>query len=68
MPTNPLEIFRQPLAKVSIRKTEVEATPLTVRAVVEAYGKVEAVVEVEVKNDERTLLVNTPLPATERFL
>ena len=46
VPTKPEAMFRHPFARVSIRKTEVEATPLTVRAVVEAYGKTDFVVEV----------------------
>jgi hypothetical protein len=35
-PTSPVVMFRQPFAKVSIRSTDVEATPDTVRAVEEA--------------------------------
>ena len=53
-PTNPEAMFRQPLAKVSILKTLVEATPATVNAVVEADGKVEALVVVAVKYEATT--------------
>jgi hypothetical protein len=47
--TSPVVILRQPSAKVSMRRTEVEATPETVIAVVEAYGKTDFVVEVAMR-------------------
>jgi hypothetical protein len=45
--TNPVVMERHPSAKVSIRRTEVEATPETVIAVVEAYGNRFATTPVE---------------------
>jgi hypothetical protein len=47
-PTSPLVMLRQPSDSRSILSAVVEATPLTVRAVVEADGKVEADVVVDV--------------------
>ena len=38
-PTRPVVIFKQPSAKVSMRKIEVDATPLTVKAVDDALTK-----------------------------
>src|SRR6185369_2169702 len=60
-PTRPVVMFRQPLARVSIRKTEVEATPAVVRAVVEALVTV-PVTTFKLLIDELALLtISAPL-------
>jgi hypothetical protein len=50
----------------SAKSLDVDATPETVIAVVEAYGKMLAVAEVALKRSARSVPSKLPAPATER--